>query len=193
MLLGYARVSTDDQQLDLQRDALMASGCDRLFTDTMSGVQAARPGLDEALAFLRSGDTLVVWRLDRLGRSLKALIELMTQLQARKIGFVSLSEQIDSTTSGGKLIFHVFGALAEFERDLIGECTTAGLATVRRRCSKLGRPRSLTPEQVEMAQTMMANPKLSARQIAAQLGVHRATLYRHLGRSEVGPAEQAER
>ena len=95
MLLGYARVSTDDQHLDLQRDALMASGCDRLFTDTMSGVQAARPGLDEALAFLRSGDTLVVWRLDRLGRSLKALIELMTQLQARKIGFVSLSEQIN--------------------------------------------------------------------------------------------------
>src|SRR5581483_5532709 len=125
MLVGYARVSTQDQTLDLQKDALQKIGCAKIFTDTASGSATERPGLHEALQFLRAGDALVVWRLDRLGRSLQHLIETLAQLQQRSIGFKSLTENIDTTTPGGKLIFHVFGALAEFERDLIRERTQA--------------------------------------------------------------------
>ena len=134
--VSYARVSTFEQLMDLQRDALANAGCDRVFTDTMSGVRSDRPGLQQALDFLREGDVLVVWRLDRLGRSLKYLIEVITTLDQRGIGFRSLTEQIDTTTSGGKLIFHVFGALAEFERDIIRERTQAGLASARARGRK---------------------------------------------------------
>src|SRR3954462_12025182 len=126
MLVGYARVSTDDQNLDLQRDALTHAGCERIFIDVASGAKDDRTGLAEAIAFLRPGDTLAVWKLDRLGRSLTHLIETVAALQIRKVGFRSLQESIDTTTSGGKLIFHVFGALAEFERDLIRERTQAG-------------------------------------------------------------------
>src|SRR5436190_3608374 len=117
MLIEYARISTDDQNLDLQRDALTKSGCEQIYTDRVSGTKAVRIGLTEALSHLRSGDTLVVWRLDRLGRSLRHLIETITALQERDIGFKSLTENIDTTTSGGKLVFHIFGALAEFERE----------------------------------------------------------------------------
>jgi DNA invertase Pin-like site-specific DNA recombinase len=127
MLIGYARVSTTDQTLDLQKDALEKADCSRIFTDTASGAKTERTGLDEAMSHLREGDTLVVWRLDRLGRSLKHLIETITGLESRKIGFKSITESIDTTTSGGKLIFHIFGALAEFERDIIRERTQAGL------------------------------------------------------------------
>src|SRR5271166_1068432 len=127
MLIGYARVSTADQTLALQQDALTKGGCSKIFTDTARGATAERPGLTEALSYVRTGDSLVVWRLDRLGRSLKDLIERITQLQAKNIGFKSLTENIDTTTSGGKLIFHIFGALAEFERELIRERTQAGL------------------------------------------------------------------
>src|SRR5512141_528014 len=144
MLIGYARVSTQDQTLDLQRDALDKLGCTRVFTDTASGAQIERRGLEEALAFMREGDTLVVWRLDRLGRSLKHLLETVSVLEQRKIGFRSITENIDTTTSGGKLIFHVFGALAEFERDLIRERTLAGLAAARARGRKGGRPATST-------------------------------------------------
>ncbi|HYT41451.1 MAG TPA: recombinase family protein, partial [Methylomirabilota bacterium] len=119
MLIGYARVSTQDQTLNLQNDALEKIGCVKIFTDIISGATTERQGLDEALAYVREGDTLVVWRLDRLGRSLKHLIETITALNNRKIGFKSITENIDTTTSGGKLIFHIFGALAEFERDII--------------------------------------------------------------------------
>ena len=126
-LIGYARVSTQEQHLHLQQDALNAAGCLKIFTDTISGAKAERKGLAEALDYIREGDTLVVWRLDRLGRSLKDLIERITELNNRNIGFKSLTEQIDTTTSGGKLIFHIFGALAEFERDIIKERTNAGL------------------------------------------------------------------
>ncbi len=133
MLIGYARVSTHDQTLALQQDALTAHGCEKVFTDVVSGTKAERKGLDEAMDFLRPGDTLVVWRLDRLGRSLGHLIDAIKLLDSRGIGFRSLTEQIDTTTSGGKLIFHVFGALAEFERDLIRERTQAGLAAARAR------------------------------------------------------------
>src|SRR6266516_3734321 len=125
MLIGYARVSTQEQTLDLQTDALKKEGCGQIFTDTISGAASERPGLTQALTYLRAGDTLVVWRLDRLGRSLKHLIETVTALNNRKIGFKSITENIDTTTSGGKLVFHIFGALAEFERNLIKERTIA--------------------------------------------------------------------
>jgi len=129
MLVGYARTSTLEQTLDLQQDALQKLGCERIFTDTASGAKTDRLGLDAALSFVRTGDLLIVWRLDRLGRSLKHLIETIGQLQERGIGFRSIQENIDTTTSGGKLVFHVFGALAEFERDLIRERTQAGQGT----------------------------------------------------------------
>src|SRR3954469_20103173 len=133
MLIGYARVSTHEQNLDLQQDALKNAGCTKTFTDTVSGGTAERPGLAETFSHLREGDTLVVWRLDRLGRSLTHLIETVRRLHSQGIGFKSLTEQIDTTTSGGKLIFHIFGALAEFERDIIRERTQAGLAAARGR------------------------------------------------------------
>src|SRR3954462_4549889 len=145
MLIGYARVSTADQNLDAQLDALDRAGCEKVFTDKVSGSRAERPGLDQALAFVRDrkGDTLVVWKLDRLGRSLKHLIETIGSLSERGIGFKSLQENIDTTTSTGKLVFHVFAALAEFERHLIRERTGAGLAAARARGRKGGRPRCL--------------------------------------------------
>src|SRR6266851_2970117 len=127
MLIGYARVSTTEQTLNLQLDALENIGCSKIYTDTISGATVERKGLDEALEYVRAGDTLVVWRLDRLGRSLKHLIETITYLNNRKIGFKSITENIDTTTSGGKLVFHIFGVLAEFERDIIRERTNAGL------------------------------------------------------------------
>src|SRR4051812_22879572 len=128
MLIGYARVSTNEQNLDLQRDALQKAGCEQIYTNNVSGTKAMRPGLTEALSHLRPGDTLVVWRLDRLGRSLRHLIDTVTDFQERGIGFKSITEAIDTTTSGGKLIFHIFGALAEFEREIIRERTNAGLS-----------------------------------------------------------------
>src|SRR3954469_11479620 len=154
MLIGYARISTLDQTLALQQDALSAAGSEQLYTDTVSGSVTERPGLSQALSHLRAGDTLVVWRLDRLGRSLAHLIETVRQLHALGIGFRSLQEQIDTTTSGGKLVFHVFGALAEFERDLIRERTHAGLAAARRRGRLFGRPKVLVPQQVKQLQSL---------------------------------------
>src|SRR5687768_540872 len=171
MRIGYARVSTDDQDLALQRDALTAAGCDKLFTDTASGAQAERPGLTEALVFCRPGDTLLVWRLDRLGRSLTNLIALMNQLAEREIGFQSLSEQVDTTTSGGKLIFHIFGALAEFERELIRERTRAGLAAARTRGRQGGRPPKLDTERKrKMAQALYDDGTHSIDDICQTLG-----------------------
>src|SRR5881275_724710 len=142
MYVGYARVSTSDQTLDLQKDALEKIGCTKIFTDTASGAKEERKGLEEALAFLREGDTLVVWRLDRLGRTLKHLIETVTDLSQRHIGFKSLTESIDTTTSNGRLIFHIFGALAEFERDIIRERTLAGLLAARARGRMGGQPKT---------------------------------------------------
>jgi len=178
MNVGYARVSTDDQDLALQRDALTAASCERIFTDTMSGAKAERPGMRDALDFCRVGDTLVVWRLDRLGRSLTNLIELMSLLDERGIGFKSLSEQIDTTTSGGKLVFHIFGALSEFERELIRERTKAGLAAARARGRQGGRPKKLDAKKVAMAQALYKEGTHSITDICETLGVSRATLYR---------------
>jgi DNA invertase Pin-like site-specific DNA recombinase len=180
MLIGYARVSTQEQTLNLQLDALRASGCERVFTDTISGAKQERKGLAEALEFMRQDDTLVVWRLDRLGRSLKHLIELVTSLHSRGIGFKSLTEQIDTTTSGGKLVFHVFGALAEFERDLIRERTQAGLQAARARGRQGGRPRRLDEKKLKMLRALYADKNNSIEDILRTLGVSRSTLYRYV-------------
>ena len=180
MLIGYARVSTADQTIDLQKDALQQAGCSRIFTDTASGAKAERTGLDEALNYVRSGDTLVVWRLDRLGRSLKHLIETITGLNNRKIGFKSITEAIDTTTSGGKLIFHIFGALAEFERDIIRERTQAGLTAARARGRLGGRPKSLTSKKAQMAEALYKDKNNTIDETCKTLNVSRATLYRYV-------------
>jgi DNA invertase Pin-like site-specific DNA recombinase len=180
MNIGYARVSTQDQTLALQKDALEKIGCKKIFTDTASGTKAERKGLDEALEYVREGDTLVVWRLDRLGRSLKHLIETITKLNNRKIGFKSIQENIDTTTSGGKLVFHIFGALAEFERDIIRERTYAGLQAARARGRKGGRPKSLTEKKAGMARELYSNKNNSISEICKTLNISRTTLYRYI-------------
>lgn len=178
MLVGYARVSTDDQSLDLQRDALAAAGCEVVFDDVMSGASRERPGLRDALSFLRRGDVLVVWRLDRLGRSLQHLVEVINDLAARGIEFRSLSDNIDTSSASGKLVFHIFAALAEFERELIRERTRAGLAAARARGRVGGRPRILAAERLEMARAALASGQ-SARQVARALGVSERTIRRY--------------
>ena len=179
-LLGYARVSTAEQHLDLQRDALKRAGCERVFADTASGALDERPQLAKVLAVLRPGDTLVVWRLDRLGRSLRHLIETVNELRDRGVKFKSLQESIDTSTSGGKLIFHLFGALAEFERDVARERTRAGLAAARARGRAGGRPRAMTPDKVRLARQLYASREHTVAAIASTLGVSRASIYRHL-------------
>lgn len=180
MLIGYARVSTNDQNLELQLDALEQAGCEKVFKDTTSGAKSERTGLREALDYLREGDVLVVWKLDRLGRSLKHLIETITALDERKIGFKSLRENFDTTTSGGRLVFHLFGALAEFERELIRERVAAGLEAARARGRKGGRPRKLDTRKLALARSMLSDPNNTVTEIARTLGVDRTTLYRAL-------------
>lgn len=180
MRFGYVRVSTADQNESLQVDALTAVGCDRLYSDHASGKADQRPGLDNLLDQLRPGDTVVVWRLDRLGRSLRHLIELAAELEQREVALVSLTESLDTSTPGGKLVFHVFGALAEFERDLIRERTMAGLAAARARGRRGGRPRALTPEKLKTARAMHSSGDHDVSSIARVLGVSRATIYRAL-------------
>ncbi len=181
MDIGYARVSTGEQTLDLQLDALTKAGCGKVFTETASGAKADRPVLEEVLAYARPGDTLVVWRLDRLGRSLPHLIETVSALRERGIGFKSLTEQIDTTTPGGKLIFHVFGALAEFERDLIRERTNAGLAAARARGRTGGRPKKLAdPKKLALALALYDGGQTDIATICQTLGISRATFYRYL-------------
>src|SRR4051795_9282696 len=180
MMIGYARVSTLDQTLALQQDALTAAGCEQLYTDTASGSVTDRPGLTQALSHLRTGDTLVVWRLDRLGRSLAHLIDTIRQLQERGIGFRSLQEQLDTTTSGGKLVFHIFGALAQFERNLIRERTHAGLAAARARGRLFGRPKVLSPLKVEQLQTLATDERTTVAEICHTLEISRATFYRYV-------------
>jgi DNA invertase Pin-like site-specific DNA recombinase len=179
LLIGYARISTIDQHLDLQEDALAQAGCSRVFTDTASGAKADRPGLAAAFNYLREGDVLTVWRLDRLGRSLKDLIEIVTTLEQRGIGFKSLQESMDSTTPGGKLIFCVIGALAEFERGIIRERTQAGLKAARARGRHGGRPRKLNQKGAAMAVSMLREPTNRVNDICATVGVSRSTLYRY--------------
>lgn len=180
MLVGYARVSTNEQNLDLQQDALKKSGCKKIFIDKVSSMAAARPGIDEALSYLREGDALVVWRLDRLGRSLKHLIEMVGNLDEKKIGFHSIQESIDTTNSGGKLIFHMFGALAEFERHLIQERTKAGLEAARARGRKGGRPKALNKKEREMAVRLYNEKNNTIKEICQLLKISKPTLYSYL-------------
>ena len=180
MLIGYERVLTNNQNLALQHDALQSAGCEKIFSDKMSGAKANRPGLKKAFDFAREGDTLVVWRLDRLGRLLKDLIALVEEMEKHKIGLRSLQENIDTTTSGGKLIFHMFGALAEFERNLIRERTQAGLQAARARGRKGGRRQKLTAQEIEIGRALAADPKRSVTSICEHLGISRPTYYRYI-------------
>lgn len=180
-LVGYARVSTHEQHLEAQIAALEEAGCIKTFQEKASGAKTDRPELEAAFGYLREGDVLVVWRLDRLGRSLKHLVETVTALEERGVGFRSIHESIDTTTSTGKLVFHIFAALAEFERDLIIDRTKAGLAAARERGSKPGRKRALTPEQVEVVRGLHGAGAHTVQEIAAIVGgVSRATIYRAL-------------
>jgi DNA invertase Pin-like site-specific DNA recombinase len=190
MLVGYARVSTQDQDLSLQLDALQAAGCDKVYTEKASGVQRDRPQLQAALDYMRGKDTLVVWKLDRLARSLKQLIETVENLGGRGIGLRSLTESLDTTTSGGTLVFHLFAALAEFERSIIRERTRSGLQAARRRGRIGGRPPALKSQDLAEARALLRDPDITVEQVAKRLGVAPSTLYRHLpgGRSAVEPS-----
>jgi len=176
MRIGYARVSTEDQNTSLQTDALKNAGCEQLFEEKVSGKSKDRPELDICLKVLREGDILVVWRLDRLGRSLEHLVQIIRDLESRKIGFLSLTESIDTTNAGGKLIFHIFAALAEFERNLISERTKAGLKAARARGRKGGRKAKLSSSDMRKAVAMLRDPLVTKTEVAKHFGVSRVTL-----------------
>ena len=178
--LGYARVSTDEQNLDLQRDALAHAGCRQVYEDKASGKGADRPELDHVLADLRPGDTLVVWRLDRLGRNLPDLVRIVSELQGKGVGFESLTERIDTVTATGELVFHLFASLAQFERNLIRERTRAGLASARARGRKGGRPPKLGPKELREIRALLRDPEVTISSVAKRYGVSRVTLYAHL-------------
>lgn len=178
--IGYIRTSTRDQNLDLQRDALKEAGCTRIYEDQVSGTKKDRPGLTQALDYLRPGDVLVVWRLDRLGRSLKHLIEVVNDLEEKNIGFCSLKESIDTTSSTGRLIFHLFGSLAQFEREIIKERCLAGMEAAKAKGKQGGRPMKMSKEQVTIAKALLNEEKYSIKEVCSKLGVGRTTLYRHL-------------
>lgn len=182
MLIGYARVSTIDQNLELQHDALKGAGCKRIFEDRLSGAVAQRPGLVEALSHLRDGDTLVVWRLDRLGRSLRNLIEVVADLETRGIGLKSLHEAIDTTTSTGRLVFQIFGALAEFERNLITERTQAGLVAARARGRVGGRRLKLDEARTRLLYDLYDRKDRPIGEICRLVGITKPTLYAYLRR-----------
>lgn len=177
--LGYARVSTDDQNTELQADALKRAGCHRVYEDKASGKSTARPQLEECLADLREGDTLVVWRLDRLGRSLPDLVGIVAKLEVKGIGFESLTEKIETTNASGKLIFHLSAVLAEFERNLIRERTKAGFAAARARGRVGGRKPKLDAKQIRQIKTLLGDPKTSVADLSRDYGVSRTTIYKH--------------
>jgi len=180
MQIGYARVSTDDQNLHLQEDALTAAGCEQIYKDTISGAKTKRVGLSDALAYAREGDTIVVWRLDRLSRSLKDLIEIVADLETKGIGLKSLHEAIDTNSSSGKLIFHIFGALAEFERNLIRERTYAGLAAARARGRTGGRPVALSAAKKALAIKLYNAKELTVQEVCVTVGISKPTLYKYI-------------
>jgi DNA invertase Pin-like site-specific DNA recombinase len=180
MLIGYARVSTQDQNPELQLDALKQAGCEEVFVEKASGAQRERPELAAALRHARKGDALVVWRLDRLARSLSHLIKTVEDLAKRGVGLRSLTDPVDTTTPQGVLVFHIFGAMAEFERAVIRERTRAGLEAARARGRKGGRPSSLSPKDLPAARALLADPSITVAEAATRLGVSPATLYRHL-------------
>lgn len=180
MLIGYARVSTDDQNLDLQKDALTQAGCEKILEDRLTGAKAERPGLQSALEYARSDDIIVVWRLDRLSRSLKDLIEMVSLLESKNIGLKSLQESIDTSSSSGKLIFHIFAALAEFERNLIRERTQAGLQAARARGRLGGRPKTLTKDQRMLAVKLYDEKQHTIQQICQMMKISKPTLYKYI-------------
>lgn len=180
MLIGYARISTQDQSLNLQIDNLKKAGCEKIFSDVASGATSERPGLKKALNYVRKGDVLVVWKLDRLGRSLKHLIETVNDLKENDIGFKSLQESIDTTTPGGKLIFHIFASLAEFEREIIRERTKAGLKAARARGKLGGRPRSLDANEIKMLVQLHSDPNIEIDDICNKFNISRPTMYRYI-------------
>lgn len=184
MLIGYARVSTNQQDLTLQEDELRKAGCERIFTDIVSGAKSERQGLKEALDFTRNGDVLVVWKLDRLGRSLKHLVDTIIELQAKGIGFRSLTQNLDTTTAGGMLIFHVFASVAEFERQLIIERTQAGLRSARARGRVGGRPRALDAKKLGIARSLFEDGRTSVQEICETVNVSRATFYRYMEKAK---------
>lgn len=186
--IGYARVSTDDQNLDLQRDALALAGCSLVYQETMSGKSSDRPELMHCLKALRNGDILVVWRLDRLGRSLPDLVGIVSRLEQGGVGFESINERIETTSAAGRLIFHVFAALAEFERNLIRERTRAGLAAARARGRKGGRKPALDDRQVREIRALLKEPEIRVMDIAQLYSVSRTTLYRYVGPSKSSAA-----
>ncbi|AKU66443.1 recombinase family protein [Xenophilus aerolatus] len=179
--IGYARVSTDDQHLDLQRDALTRAGCSAIYEEAASGKSAARPELEQCRKALRAGDTLVVWRLDRLGRSLPDLVQIVADLERQGVGFESLTERIETGSAAGRLVFHVFAALAEFERGLIRERTQAGLAAARARGRAGGRRPKLDEQQVREIKVLLRDPGIQVADVARRYGVSRTTLYKHVG------------
>lgn len=191
MLIGYARVSTQDQNPQLQHDALLQAGCEKIFTEKASGTQRDRPQLQAAFDYMRPNDALVVWKLDRLARSLKQLIETIEILEEEKMGFRSLTEAIDTTTSGGRLIFHIFGALAEFERSIIKERTKAGRSAARAKGRFGGRPPSLSEDDIIIAVALLRDSDITVKEVARRLKVSPSTLYRHLpgGRSAILDSE----
>lgn len=187
--IGYARVSTDDQNLDMQRDALTAAGCSVIYEETASGKGTARPELEQCRKALRPGDTLIVWRLDRLGRSLPDLVQIVAELEQKGIGFESITERIETGSAAGKLVFHVFAALAEFERNLIRERTNAGLAAARARGRAGGRKPKLDEKDVKEIRALWRDKSIPVADIARRYGVSRTTLYKHLD----GPASMQAR
>ena len=180
MLIGYMRVSTGEQSLDLQRDALDRIGCERVYDDVCSGRTTDRPGLNQALHVARDGDALVVWKLDRIGRSLPHVVGLVGDLQKRGVGLKVLTGDVDTTTATGRLVFGIFATLAEFERDLIQERTMAGLAAARARGRAGGRPRVMTKQKLKAAMALMADRDNAARDVAKQLGISVSTLYAYV-------------
>ncbi|WP_338877361.1 recombinase family protein (plasmid) [Spirosoma sp. SC4-14] len=187
MFIGYARVSTHDQVLDAQEDLLRAAGCERILTDKISSTVAERSGLNEVKKLLRSGDTLVVWRLDRLGRSLKDLIDWVAYLESQGVALKSLHESIDTSTSTGKLVFHLFGALAEFERNLIQERTMTGLSAARARGRLGGRPKTLNADKQQLAVQLYEAKKTSIRKICEMLAISKPTLYAYVRANQQSP------
>ncbi len=183
MKIGYVRVSTHEQNLDMQKDVLKSYGCDEIFTDIASGAKTDRPGLEQALEYIRTGDSLVVWKLDRLGRSIQHLIQIVNELNSKQIGFHSLQENIDTNTSGGKLVFHIFGALAEFERDLIRERTQAGLKAARTRGRLGGRPLLLNSRQVKRLIELYDDQKSTVDEICKIFNISRPSFYNYLNKA----------
>jgi DNA invertase Pin-like site-specific DNA recombinase len=188
VLIGYARVSTHDQKTELQLDALQKAGCERVFVEKASGAQRDRPELIAALNYARAGDTIVVWKLDRLARSLKQLLETVEDLEGRGVGFRSVTEALDTTTPGGRLVFHIFAALAEFERCIIRERTIAGLAAARERGRRGGRPPALSSDAQLAAKALLREGSLTVVEVARHVGVTPSTLYRYFPRARTSAA-----